>query len=260
MADNPTTPPEGGQPSQDDYQVMYDNPTSRGDGGKPAQGPAAKPEADPKPDAKVDVKPEPRPEDKPKPEDGKKPGEGREKPKDDDGKNKDEPPSPRQYQEAVTDAVKDVVPEGYEVMDSLAQSYAKMAQDMGLTVEQTRTLAQTYLEAEISEVRAREQERQTRAKEALTAHFKGDEAKAKEAAEHAKRGLEGLAKRADGVDAAAFLAKLEAVGLGNDLDMVKVFGLVGRAMAEHDFHSPSAPGAAMKTVEQTLYDNSPDLK
>jgi hypothetical protein len=258
MADNPTTPPEGGQPSQDDYQVMYDNPTSRGDGGKPAQGPAAKPEADPKPDAKVDVKPEPRPEDKPKPEDGKKPGEGREKPKDDDGKNKDEPPSPRQYQEAVTDAVKDVVPEGYEVMDSLAQSYAKMAQDMGLTVEQTRTLAQTYLEAEISEVRAREQERQTRAKEALTAHFKGDEAKAKEAAEYARRGVQQVADAAR-ADSATLLQKLESRGLGNDPDMVKAFSYVGRLFAEDSLVIPGVESSG-KTTMDIFYDNSPGLK
>jgi hypothetical protein len=266
MADEPTAgaAPEASAsgtepqtPAADAAGALYDNPSSNMNGKQPGEG---APAADGK-------------------EGGDKPGEGQpptssedgeksDKGEAEDGKPKDDTPaqlSMEQRQEIIQDAVSQALPKDMEANPVLLKTFGDIAQRYNIPEADIREIVATHMQGELKDAEQQgkllEQRRAQaiqKTYEALVASHHGDEAKAKEAAEYARRGVQQVADAA-GADSASLLQKLESRGLGNDPDMVKAFSYVGRLFAEDSLVIPGVESSG-KTTMDIFYDNSPGLK
>jgi hypothetical protein len=261
MADEPTAgaAPEasasGTEPqtlAADAAGALYDNPSSMADGANPQTAPLSDGGKTPEGDKPA------TPETDKKPDDGEPEGE---KPKDADSR----PLSLEQRQEVIQDAVSQALPKDMEANPVLLKTFGDIAQRYNIPEADIREIVKTHMQGELKDAEQQgkllEQRRAQaiqKTYEALVASHHGDEAKAKEAAEYARRGVQQVADAAR-ADSATLLQKLESRGLGNDPDMVKAFSYVGRLFAEDSLVIPGVESSG-KTTMDIFYDNSPGLK
>lgn len=171
-----------------------------------------------------------------------KPAEGQQDAKDGDGEKKDAVPETYELQ----------MQEGFSLAEGQQAELDAMFKDMGLTQAQAQKLADYYMH----NMGAQQQQ-------AVDAYQKAQEAEAAAARADAEIGGTalnenlGFAKAAmDKFGGEKFRAELEAHGMGNNPEMIRLLARVGRAM-QGDTLVTGQKGGQEKTAAQVLYPNLP---